>query len=88
MKECFILEMQLTFFKKKLNGCLGDQLGTLTFRVQLQGGSIWKRHATHIHMNMPTEPIVNKSSGISTQVMLPNIFNTQLKLILNLLTKR
>ena len=45
---------------KWLAGVLGEQHGTLTFRVRLEDGWLWKRLVNQIRGNIPKEPVVRR----------------------------
>ena len=46
---------------KWLAGVFEEQLSSLTFRVQLEDGRLWKRHSDLIRVNIPTESVVRGS---------------------------
>ena len=39
----------------------GRSFGSLTFRVRLEDGRLWKKHVDHVRVNIPTELVVRGS---------------------------
>ena len=43
---------------KWVSGVLEEQIGPLTFWVQLEDGHLWKKQMDHIHINIPAKPVM------------------------------